>query len=167
MKTDRIIKLITPDMIRAAKTVFFAMACAETIRPIVEEYKARIIRENKWKISDEWASRGVIVPFDIVTDPNDIYLLNNADAQEYYKLLDIEKEKAGFKSLETGYCPLLIADHAVTQAEHILIETMKPITKLDPDQLLGRADGIETYEKYIDLTLRLLAPFVKTEEVTP
>ena len=56
-------------------------------------------------------------------------------------------------------CPLLVAESTVTQAQHVLIDSMSGISKLTVSSLLN--SGMGNYKQYVELTLRLLAPFVK------
>lgn len=137
---------ITPEMKQAAKVCFIAMAYRETIRPTVEAYHRRVLNELGYPNLTEKTS----------------YLMPDTTAKIYFARLDEEKEKAGFHGLEPGYCPLLIAETMVRDAEHVLIAAMQPLTKIkDAHQLL--CAGLDKYERYIDLTMRLLAPFVDTK----
>jgi hypothetical protein len=71
--------------------------------------------------------------------------------------------KAGLKVAKKGFCPLLVAENELRKARNKLIETMKPITGIELDDLMRHYP--DNYNKYFDLTLRLLAPFV--QGVTP
>jgi hypothetical protein len=147
-------KHITADMIAAAETLFLAMAYTKTIRPVVEEYQKRIIAEIKPEVCDKFAR----FTKDAIKEAKDTYLMKDDDFKVYLQRSHDEALKAGFK-VEMDYCPLLIAESLETEAEHALIKAMYPITHLEANDVLSA--GLDKYEKLIDLSLRLLAPFVK------
>jgi hypothetical protein len=150
-------KHITADMVKAAETLFLAMAYTQTIRPIVEGYQKRIITEIKPVVCQRFQSFGNTA----ITEGKDTYLMNEYDFKLYLKRCAEEAHKAGFKIPNDDYCPLLIAKSLETDAEHALIKAMYPITHLEANDVL--CAGLDKYEKLIDLSLRLLAPFVKKE----
>jgi hypothetical protein len=150
-------KHITQDMITAAENLFLAMAYTQTIRPIVEGYQKRIIAEIKPEVCEKFSKLATIT----ITEAKDTYLMNDNDFQVYLKRCAEEAHKAGFKIPNDDYCPLLIAESLERDAEHALIKAMLPITHITKDMVLYSENGLENYKKLIDLSLRLLAPFVK------
>lgn len=150
---------ITEDMKQAAKTVFKTMAFTQTIRPIVRAYQLKIIDEMKPQVNERDA-KNYRLGFKIITDPKDTYLMNNEDFQVYLKRCNEERIKAKLHVDNEEFCPLLVAEDLQRQAERAFIETMEPITHLTPDKVLCSKNGLENYRKLIDLSLRLLAPYV-------
>lgn len=150
--------MITKDMIKAAKKVFKNMAIVKTIRPIVIGYQKKVLKENNFKISKKWCGKRGLDQIKII-DPNKAYLMSNNNHRKYVKLLNIERKKAGLKVKDPSHCPLLVAENNLRSAEHDLIKAMKPLTDIDVHTLICSKDGLENYKKYIDLNLRLLAPF--------
>jgi hypothetical protein len=150
-------KHITQDMIKAAETLFLAMAYTQTIRPIVEGYQKRIIAEIKPEVCEKFSEFATIT----ITEAKDTYLMNDNDFQVYLKRCAEEAHKAGFKIPNDDYCPLLIAESLERDAEHALIKAMLPITHITKDMVLCSENGLANYKKLIDLSLQLLAPFVK------
>ena len=145
----------TPEMTAAAEALFMAKAYVQTIKPIVEEYQKRIIAEINPKVADRFSWIG----FTTITEAKDSYLMNEADFNIYLQRCHDEAIKAGFQVPEFGYCPLLIAEDLERQAEHALVNAMFEISHLSVNDIL--CSGLEKYHKFIDLSLRLLAPFVK------
>ncbi len=145
----------TDEMIQAAKTVFMAMATVETIKPIVREYEKEILKKYQFHIAQSWTEKGI--PDEVILDPEKTYLLEDTDFQIYLKDAFQERDKAGLKVDNPEFCPLLVAEHLQCDAEYILIETMEPVTHLQPSNIYGN-----NRKKLIDLTLKLLAPFVGT-----
>jgi len=142
----------SPSQISAAEAVFMAKAYTETVRPIVEGYKRKIIMECCFKDKE---GRPIM-------HESRSYRMTDEDFKDYDSFCDDEAKKAGF-DVPAGYCPLLIAEDQERKAKRNLAELMlndlRPmIPGLTLELLLRRLDD---YNKFIDLTLRLLAPYVK------
>lgn len=148
---------ITPDIVAIGKAVFMAMAYFETVKPIVIEYQTRILKELQAPIALKWIEKGMETR--IIETSNESYLMEDAAFDVYIDRCQIEIEKAGFKVPERGYCPLLIAQSLVREAKGALIDVMEPITGIAHSDLFN--NGFEDYDKYIDLTLRMLANKIK------
>ncbi len=141
----------TPAMLRAARNVFVAMAYVETIRPVVEGYHQKILDDMKPLVDSRWPDAG-----QLITSDKRSYLMSDADFQEYFRRAKEERDKAGLKVENNDNCPLLVAEHLQCLAESNLIDTFEPVTRIKSEQL----NVLEQRDKYIDLCLRLLAPFV-------
>jgi hypothetical protein len=148
----------TAAMITAAETVLMAMAYTETVRPIVEEYQKKSLAFWRFKMAEKHKIRrgNEAVQDEIILDPKKSYLLDDHDAENYYKDCHEAALKAGF-NVKYGYCPLLIAESLQITAEWVLMDTMKPVTGIDGHEIYD----MDMRQQYIDLTLRLLAPYVK------
>lgn len=146
----------TPSMVSAAETLFKAMALVETIRPIVFQYQTDILIKGQWHVRPRFAAR---LGDEVIVEPRRSYLMSDEDFAEYDAQCKIARNKAKLPVDNDDQCPLLVAENMVILAEHALVEAMYEHTKLTKDQLLCL--GLETCKQYIDLTLRLLAPFVK------
>jgi hypothetical protein len=147
---------ITEEMKQAAKTLFKAMAFTQTIKPIVRGYQQKIIDEIKPQTNTKYAWTKKYT----ITKPEDAYLMSDEDFQVYLKRCNEERIKAKLHVENEEFCPLLVAEDLQRQAERAFIETMEPITHLTPDRVLCSKNGLENYRKLIDLSLRLLAPYV-------
>jgi hypothetical protein len=136
-------------MVAAAEAVFTAMAFERTIREVVEPYQRKILKELGWDIElkSTW------------TLPDTVFA-------EFVKRCHEERDKAGLKVDSPEQCPLLVAENLVMEAEHALIEAVQPLTDITLDHLLCSPDGkgLEHLAHYIDLNLRLLAPFVRSAD---
>lgn len=144
----------TQEMITATETVFLAMAFTATIRPIVEGYQKKVLAEiNPKSRFDDKA----------ITDLNSTYEMHDSDFNVYLARCNEERIKAGLRVENIDHCPLLIAENLESKAKRALIEAMKPITNLDPQDVL--CSGLENYEKLIDLSLGLMARFVDKDEI--
>ena len=136
---------ITPSMVAAAKAVFVAMAFEATIRPIVETYQRKILKElgETVELKHTW------------TLPDSVFQKYNARCHQ-------ERDAASLKVDNPDFCPLLVAEELTREAERGLINAMEPLTGLTLDKLLCSPDGkgLEHLAEYIGLNLRLLAPYV-------
>lgn len=151
----------TAGMISMAETVFKAMAFVETIKPVVQKNKATVLAKNNFrsggKLVDKLLARGIKVK-EIIKEERDTHYMIEEDFTEYLKQVFDLNTKAGLASESYEYCPLLVAENLLNRAENELLDIMKPITKFGADEA---CHSLEIRAKAIDLTLRLLAPFVK------
>lgn len=147
----------TQEMIEAAKAVFMTMAYVETIKPIVKRYEKAILEKHQFHIAKVWTADkpGRKMPDQIILNPDQTYLLEDSDFQLYYKETLKARDEAGLKVDNPEHCPLLVAEDLQCQAENALIVAMEPVTHLEPGRLYG-----DNRKKFLDLTLKLLAPFV-------
>ena len=146
----------TPEMLTASRNVFVAMAHTEVIRPIVDAYHKKVLDEMKPVIDGRWPDAG-----QLITCTRDSYLMSDEDFEKYMRLIKEERNKAGLRVEHDDNCPLLVAEHLQVIAENNLINTLEPITGLTLDQVNM---DIETRAKFLDLSLRLLVPFLGDSE---
>lgn len=150
----------SPAMLQAAGIVFKAMAWVDVIKPVVEGYQKEILSRHQWHIAKEWSEkRGS--PDRIILEPTNSYLLEDEDFQTYLQECHVARAKAGLKVDNDDFCPLLVAENLLNKAKNVLIDVMSTTTGIEHDDLFHH--GLEDYNKYIDLTLRLLAPFLRTK----
>lgn len=140
-------KSFTPcaDQVAAAEAVFACMALVATVRPIVEAYQSRILLDLGWGH----------LPLE------QTYTMPDAVFQVYHERCKEARDLAGLVVDDPEFCPLLVAGHLQTKAEHALVDAMEPITHLSFDKLLCSRNGLQNLREYVELTLRLLAPFCK------
>lgn len=93
-------------------------------------------------------------------EPKNVYLLPDEAASRYFFDLDKAYCEAGYKDLQPGHCPALIAEHLRTQAEWALIAAAEEFFPgVTNDRLLcgtGKGDGLETRQRYIDLLIGMV-----------
>jgi hypothetical protein len=136
--------MITPEMIEAAETVFLAMAWVETVKPIVRAYQKKNMTDMGW---------GHLPPEHSFTMPQHLW-------PELHRRNNESRKAANLHVESEEFCPLLVADHQLTQAEWVLCDVMEPITGISHDMIFQSSNALARYHEYINLTLRLLAPFV-------
>lgn len=153
----------TPEMIAAAEDVFLALALEGKTRPIVESYQKRIIAEREW-FSNPEMSKEPGVP-ERITDPKYAWLMGPEDFDLYRKRCNEERIAAKLPAETDDHCPLLVAKNLTRIAKTALLDTMAGITKIDG--AAAAAMKLDDYDKLVDITLRLLAPFVKNVLAAP
>ena len=144
-------KSFTPaaDQVTAAEAVFACMAMVATVRPIVEAYQLRILRDLGWGH----------LPL------GQTYDMPDAVFEVYHQRCCEARDRVGLVVDDPEKCPLLVARHLLILAEHVMVDSMAPITGLTWDKLLCSRNGLHNLREYVDLTLRLLAPFCKNRLV--
>lgn len=148
--------MITQDMITAAENVFTAMAFVETIRPIVEGYQKEILAKYQFRVAPEFKRHE---KNKVILDPKDTYLMADNDFKVFLAECHEARQAAKLHVEKEEFCPLLVAEGLQRKAEHVLVDTMEVLTGLAADKLT-----FPHYRKYIDIALRLLAPFVKSKK---
>lgn len=145
----------SPTQINAALLVFMAMTHLSIVKPIVSTYKDAILAEGQWRIASHRERLGDRV----VTEHKDSYLLSDEDFATYDALCHRMREKAKLVVEDPAHCPLLVAEDVLVQAEQLLVSEMESVTGLTWDKLIN--GGLHIKREYIELTLKLLAPFCK------
>jgi hypothetical protein len=153
----------TAEMITAAENVFLAMAMEGTTRPIVESYQKKIIAEREWR-SDPAMSNVPGIP-DRIADPKYAWTMGTDDFAAYRKRCNEERIAAQLPAETDDHCPLLVAENITRLAKTAMLDTMAGITNIDGTK--AAAMKAADYDKLVDITLRLLAPFVKNVLPTP
>lgn len=148
------------EQISAAELVFLAMAHLDLVRPVVQQYKTRILAEHQFRIDPMWVNEHGMDDR-VILDPKDVFLLSDEDIQVFVQESKTERDKAHLPVDSDDFCPLLVAESSLSNAENLLIDAMTPVTGLTSDQLL--CHGMESYNKYVDLCLRILAHHVNKE----
>jgi hypothetical protein len=141
--------------IQAAKNLMMTMAHQQLVEPIVTAYQRDILTRNQWRCNPETKALGC--QHDVITEPKLAYLLSDTDAAMYYALCDEAKVASGLKVSKPENCPLLEATTLVLDAQRAMVAEMQPTTGVTWDQLMNNFSKLPVY---IDLTLKLLAPFV-------
>lgn len=148
----------TQEMIDAAGKVFFCMTHLMTIEPIIRSLEEKLLNEMQIK--------EVRNPEKVITNSDNIYLATKEDLDLYCKAYNLVLAENGYEEFSKDErCPLLVAKHELILAENHLIEVMEPITQTSIELLSSSGAFLENRAKLIDLTLKLLAPFVDSKAI--
>jgi len=150
----------TRAMIHAAERLFTAMAYVALIQPIVIAYKSSILAKGQWHIRAEYCEH---LGQGAITDPGQAYLMSDEHFAEYDARCKAARKVSGLYVKHDDECPLLAAETNVIQAEHALIDEFRSVTNLTAQQMI--CAGFVQYKEFVDLTLRLMAPFCGTSLV--
>ena len=155
----------TPEQIRAAETLFLAMAHEQTVTPIVEAYQREILARREWMPAPKWREMmeegGGKAPDDFIrriTSPDDAFLMSDADTKLYAEECNKAREAAGLKVESDEFCPMLVAKHARVLAENALIDAMDATI---PGISRVRTAALSKRYEALELIRKLLAPFVR------
>ena len=136
------------EMIKTAQEVFLNMARVETIKPIVEKIQNEVLKENGFKCS-------VFNTYTLSDKSFKIYLKDCRKEFLKIKLID--------ESFNKDFCPLLVAENDLREAENKLINTVC-------EELKNKLDGVTSEQitrsfkhrrNFIELNLKYLSQFLK------
>jgi hypothetical protein len=149
-------------MIEAAETVFTAMAFEQCIRPVVEGYQRKVLAERTWATAPE---RMIVLqrrsdqPLEQhITDIKSAWMMSEADFAVYLRRCNEERMAANLCVESDNHCPLRVAEDLTRQARGALFDVMASITGIPAAKAVTMR--MADYNKMVDLTLKLLAPFV-------
>lgn len=91
-----------------------------------------------------------------VTEPKDAYLMDEADAQRYFGILNAIHVAEGFEKANEGWCPALTAEDGQLKAEWALIEAARKFFPDATNHALLASGGCEMRKKYLDLIIGLV-----------
>lgn len=146
---------ITPELKSAVTTYLLALAYERTIRPTVERYQREILAEMAIPVAAKWVEMKA-ERAGLITDPKQVYLASDADADRYFDALEVAKVKAGFTGLSYGDCPLLIAETQTRLAGRAVIDASAYLSGKSFNWHDMLCTGLDKYQQYIDLTVSLV-----------
>lgn len=153
----------TNDMISAANAVAMAMAYVQTIRPIVLANQQKVLDRHSYKCGNELAikciERGIDIP-EFCKTAHDLIYISEADFAHYHTECRQLHNQNGLTVEDPEQCPLLVAESMERKAKDTLAEVMQPITNLTKDMIFQSSNAMENWNKYIDLNMKLLAPYL-------
>lgn len=156
----------TQAMIKAAEAVFMTMAAVKTIEPVVLGYKKEILAKNEWPVAQDWVEKGL--PGGAILDPNDTYLMSEDHFAMYQQQVNAARINAGLYVDDPSKCSHLVVKHLEVEATANLINVMATATGFDYQKLMQSKNALENVKKAKELTLKLLAPFVRdSKELMP
>lgn len=157
----------TDEMISAANAVVMAMAYVQTIRPIVLANRQKVLDKNWYKCGNDLAikciERGAKEIPEFCKNDHDLIYISDADFGHYHTECKQLHDQAGLTVENPEHCPLLVAESMERKAQDVLAEVMVPVTNITKDMIFQSGKALENWDKYIDLTLRMLAPYLKNK----
>lgn len=137
-------RLLTAAIIEPVAEVLVKRARAEVLREEIDALKVKILTEGDFRHMDD-DSR--------VLDPTNDWLINDEQAPTYFAALERETAQAGH-DVPAGYCPALMAESALVEAERALLEVAAPFLGVTEAQL---SRNMERRRKAINLLCTLAA----------
>ena len=132
-----------------AMAVVMAQAAAEVTREKVDAYIKPVFDRFEFYVSAEFGNRAGTAGERILT-PRDLYLadLDSPLMAEYQEACDAEHKRQGYDDLQPGFCPALIAEHLLIEAQNALMEAANPLFGLKHNPYMP-----EDRKKYLKLLL--------------
>ena len=160
---------IKPEMVLAARSVLMAMAFTETIKPVALEMQKKVLEEieifddkvyhrRNSPIAEIGSSRKSFG--ERITSFEKLYLSADEEAVQkiYQKYDQLQRERKLLEDKDDlGVCALLKAENLERKAKRVLVDMMQPITKMSVEDILSSKNGIENFERVVELTLQMLA----------
>jgi len=154
---------LTDELREAYNSLVMAQDKYKAIKQELEPLEHKILIDFKLKIADEFIGEGRTKhpKGSLVTREFDVYLADDDDAIEYYKLCHALYIKRGYK-VEEFYSPTLIAHSEVLKAQNRFIDESTYLT----DKQITRDDLtiVKHRKEYLKLTLDLVSKIIKNEE---
>lgn len=151
MKSELTLKDVTPEIIDAVADYLVLKAKAEVLREEVDKIERELLK--KIELIDEFEGFRI-------TEPKDISGARVEAFTAFYEVAEQAKIKAGIKPLDMapGFCPALVAESAVSDAEEkIITETLKMMDiDMDPRTFSLKLSGARKQKQYIDTVVKLV-----------
>ena len=103
------------------------------------------------KIRNTYTEREREIP-EYISNPNHSYMMEESDFSIYHKEVSELNACKGLTVENPDHCPMLVAEHQLVQAEHLLIDVFEPITKISHDKLVM----LKHIKQLIDLILKMM-----------
>ena len=153
MKTQ--IPAISQELKNAVKVYILAKAHEDTIRPIVEGYKLKILIDGKYTYAEKHTARRNELP-EYITSLKDTWLMDDEQHDQYMRIVREAHDANGFakmlEGLEIGYCPLLMAETATIDAKRAVLKQSEYLHGYDTDKVWN----MEKRAQMFDLTMRFV-----------
>lgn len=146
----------TEEMITSAENLFLAMALENTTRPIVEAYQRKVFAERTWEVDQALLNKPGVA--EIISNVKNAWMMSRADFAVYRKRCNEERIAAKLQAETDEHCPLLVAENTMRLARQALCDSMVSVTKIDGAKAASLPS--DDYDHLVDITLKLLAPFV-------
>jgi len=148
MNADTLARTLTPHV----NLALVARAQAELLRDEVDAIKAELLAANEY--FDEYTGERI-------TEPKDDWTMGDEAHPAYLALLDARVRAAGHNPPE-GFCPALMAESTLRDAEHALIEAARvypEFAHMTTSRLLCGTKGkpgLELHREYLDLLHKMV-----------
>lgn len=114
------------------------------IKPIFDSFNFKYSGESVEKIEDRGGESILGKP---LPSPRELYLCDDPRIEEYFAACDAEHRRQGYTDLQPGYCPALVAESLLIDAENALMEAANPLFGL------SYSPSGEDRDKYLKLLI--------------
>jgi len=141
--------VISQELKNAVVEYFSRVAYMEKMRPTVEAYQAQVVADSNLQYSPFYAPEYT----GTITSMADSWMMEDSQSIAFYAALDAARDAAGFTGFEPGYCPLLVAEHAVIQAKWAICDESRYFTGVGAKEATRHH---ATFIKFVDTTISLV-----------
>lgn len=155
----RQVPALTAELQSAVNTYLMARVQAETLKPIIRQIEADLLREIPVHYDPKWREMpqraGAEGLEGRIFDPDRVYLGTDEETAIYFEALDGKKqERFPDANRPKNHCPYLVADHLRVQAENLMLDAAVAVhgfPQLESQKLYG-----DNHRKAVDLILKLV-----------
>ena len=153
----------TPKMIAAAEQVLLATAFEQHVRPVVIAYETAILERLQLRSAPSFLQYGIDK---VIRERKETFMLGEDDRDLFLKETFNARDEAKLISSHPEGCPLIEAEILRLGAEQELIKSLADHPLLADFAKVATSGVIPLEErtKVIDLTLRLLSPYVRSAD---
>lgn len=150
----------TAKMIEAAERVLVAQAFEKHVRPVVTAYESEILQRLQLRSDPRFKIHGINR---VILDRKETFLLGDADRELFLQETFKARDAAKLVVSNPANCPLSEAEMLRLGAEKEFLQSLADHPKFA--SLAKAAESgtltVDERNKVIDLTLRLLSPYVR------
>lgn len=159
----------SPALISAVESYLRFRSAAESLKPVMDKILRVVMTEFCPQYDSKWATRSrgsnPNEPCHVgkITDPDMLFLMDEAQWDSFYQVLDSAKRAAGFSDFSDGHCPQLICESRMTDAENAIIEEVAKHPGLG--DLANARLYLDTRNKLIEIALKWVVPHVSKARI--
>lgn len=131
---------VTPEIKRAVAAFLLAKTYAELKREEVDAVKREELATVAYMVAPEHREDGKP---ERITDPKRDWLMPDEDFKDYLAQCEKVELERGIRpaDMKPGYCPALVAESLLTDAERVLVAATEPLTGVKWDNLVRYLTG--------------------------
>lgn len=140
---------LAKELERHVNNMLLAQAMAELKREAVDKIERQVLAENNYEYDTEkWKSLEVSGR---ITEPKETYLMRDDHFLDYCAKVSAIHLANGFEDAAKGYCPALVLEHLLTQAQNLVLDVGSEGVGVD----LSAGDW-ETRNKALELLTKIV-----------
>ena len=147
---------VTPEIKAAVTALLLARTFAEVKREQVDQVKREELAAVAYMVAPEHREDG---REERITEPKRDWLMSDEDFADYLHQCEKVELERGIRpaDMKPGYCPALVAECLLTDAQRVLVAATEPLTGVKWDQLIFyRPGGKLAVTEWCDLWCKIV-----------